>query len=75
MVTDLRVQEGVANRFKNSNLFSDRHLDAVRNVWRNSTMHAESKYTLDEAEHIFVSVKGFMRKLAFRMDENGTPLA
>jgi hypothetical protein len=50
-------------------------LDAVKNPWRNATMHVENKYTDDEAEHIFISVKGFMKKLASRMDEDGKPLA
>jgi len=50
-------------------------LDAVRVAWRNSTMHVENKYTDDEAEHIWVAVKGFMRKLASRCDEQGQPLA
>jgi hypothetical protein len=50
-------------------------LDAVKNPWRNDTMHPASKYTDDEAEHIFVAVKGFMMKLASRCDENGLPLA
>ena len=50
-------------------------LDAVRNPWRNATMHVEKKYTYDEAEHIFIAVKGFMMKLSSRMDENGDPKA
>jgi hypothetical protein len=50
-------------------------LDAVRNPWRNATMHVERKYTDDEAEHIFVAVKGFMVKLASRCDEDGKPFA
>lgn len=50
-------------------------LDAVRNVWRNATMHVETKYTPEEAERIFNAVKGFMMKLASRMDEQGQPLA
>lgn len=50
-------------------------LDAVRNAWRNTTMHVENKYTTEEAEHIFVTVRGFMMKLASRMDEQGLPLA
>lgn len=50
-------------------------LDAVKNPWRNATMHVENKYTEDEAEHIFIAVKGFMKKLASRMDENGEPKA
>jgi hypothetical protein len=50
-------------------------LDAVRVAWRNTTMHVENKYTEDEAEHIFVAVRGFMKKLSSRMDEDGKPLA
>lgn len=50
-------------------------LDAVRNVWRNATMHVENKYTPEEAEHIFGAVRGFMRKLASRLDEKGQPAA
>ncbi len=56
-------------------LFEDLYasLDAVKNPWRNGTMHVENKYTDDEAEHIFVVVKGFMKKLSERCDENGEP--
>lgn len=50
-------------------------LDAVKNPWRNATMHVENKYTDEEAEHIFVAVRGFMKRLASRMDEQGQPLA
>lgn len=50
-------------------------LDAVRNAWRNTTMHVENKYTGEEAQHIFVAVRAFMMKLASRMDEQGKPLA
>src|SRR5271170_1621727 len=48
-------------------------LDAVRVAWRNTTMHVENKYTQEEAENIFIAVKGFMKKLASRCDENGDP--
>lgn len=50
-------------------------LDAVRAAWRNSTMHIENKYNPEEAEHIYTVVKGFMKKIASRMDEHGQPLA
>jgi hypothetical protein len=50
-------------------------LDAVRVAWRNTTMHVQNKYVDDEAEHIFIAVKGFVRKLASRCDETGTPRA
>lgn len=59
------------------NFFSEIYvsLDAVRNVWRNATMHVENKYTHEEAEHILGAVRGFLRKLAARCDERGQPLA
>lgn len=50
-------------------------LDAVRTAWRNTTMHVENKYTDEEAEHVFISVRAFMRNLASRCDENGEPKA
>jgi hypothetical protein len=46
-------------------------LAAMQNPWRNATMHLDQKYTPDEAMHVMHVVMGFMRKLAFRMDENG----
>ena len=62
---------------EDTGFFAEIHasLDAVRNVWRNATMHVEKKYTAEEAEHIFAAVRGFMTKLASRCDENGQPLA
>ena len=50
-------------------------LDAVKNPWRNATMHVENKYTDEEAEDIFLAVKSFMKKLSSRCDENGDPQA
>lgn len=50
-------------------------LDAVKDAWRNATMHIENKYTPDEAQHIFNMVRGFMGRIALRMDENGEPKA
>jgi hypothetical protein len=50
-------------------------LAAMQNPWRNATMHLDQKYTLDEARNIFETVKGFMQKIASRMDEDGKPLA
>jgi hypothetical protein len=50
-------------------------LDAVKNPWRNSTMHPANKYTQKEAEHVFAAVRGFAMKLASRCDENGDPKA
>lgn len=56
-------------------LFSEIYvsLDAVRVAWRNSTMHVENKYTFEEAEHIFGAVRGLVRKVSGRLDEDGFP--
>jgi hypothetical protein len=51
------------------------YLDAVRIAFRNTTMHVDNKYTDDEFEQIFVAVRGFMKTIAKRMDENGEPVA
>jgi hypothetical protein len=50
-------------------------LDAVKNPWRNATMHPANKYTIEEAEHVLGAVRGFVMKLADRCDENGDPKA
>jgi len=41
----------------------------LKDAWRNQTMHARAKYTEDEAERIFDTVKAFMQKLAERLQE------
>jgi hypothetical protein len=45
------------------------HFGILKDAWRNYTMHKRSKYTLEEAELIFKSVKDFMQKLAGRLSE------
>jgi hypothetical protein len=50
-------------------------LAGMQNPWRNATMHLDQKYTQDEADHIFEVVRGFMKKIASRMDEEGMPAA
>ena len=48
-------------------------LAGMQNPWRNSTMHLDQVYTLEDARHIFEIVGGFMKKLASQVDENGEP--
>jgi bisphosphoglycerate-independent phosphoglycerate mutase (AlkP superfamily) len=50
-------------------------LAAMQNPWRNATMHLDQKYTVEEARNVFDVVGGSMRKLASRMDEDGSPKA
>jgi len=75
-----RVREAIAargNRWEEKEQFQELYalLDAVKDAWRNATMHIESKYTPDESDHVFRMVRGFMKKLSSRMDENGDPKA
>ena len=48
-------------------------LEAVRNAWRNPTMHPDRKHSPEEALNIFSAVKGFMQGISSRIDENGEP--
>jgi hypothetical protein len=49
--------------------------DSVRLAWRNPTMHVEKTYTDEKADDIYHLVRGYMRTLADRLDENGDPRA
>jgi len=51
------------------NIQSD--LSAVKNSWRNTTMHIQNQYDEERAEDIYNSVKGFMRHIAKNLDEDG----
>ncbi|MFZ6680842.1 hypothetical protein [Undibacterium sp. Tian12W] len=48
---------------------------AVKDAWRNTTMHVEKIYTEHEASVLFEIINAFMKKIASRLDENGQPLA
>ena len=45
------------------------HLRFIKNGWRNHAMHARAKYTDEEAEAIYESVRSFMRHLSGRLSE------
>ena len=45
------------------------HFAILKDAWRNHTMHVRGKYTEDEGERIFDTVKAFMQKLAERLQE------
>ena len=49
------------------------NLDAVRNPWRNATMHVETIYAPHEALHILRCSAFFMRKLHVLCNEDGEP--
>jgi hypothetical protein len=44
-------------------------LHAVKDAWRNPTMHIERKYLPDEAEEVWNAVRAFMRQLARKLSE------
>ena len=47
------------------------HFRLIKNAYRNHAMHARSKYTEEEAEDIYDSVRSFMRHLSGRLSEEG----
>lgn len=50
-------------------------MTAVKEVWRDPTMHVEKRYLPDEANEIFAAVRTLMKKIASRMNEKGMPIA
>jgi hypothetical protein len=49
-------------------------LDAMKNPWRNATMHTENTYQPHEANHILQCLNVFMLKIAAVCDEAGNPV-
>lgn len=49
-------------------------LDAVKNPWRNETMHVEGVYTDAEARFIFLNTVAFIQKMATGFDEDGNDM-
>ena len=47
------------------------HFRLVKNAWRNHAMHGRDKYTEEQAEGIYESVRSFMRHLSERLSEGG----
>lgn len=50
-------------------------LAAVKDGWRNRTMHVDAVYYEDDAARIYQAVVNFIEKIASEMDEDGLPLA
>jgi hypothetical protein len=48
---------------------------AVKNPWRDATMHVEKVYTVEQARDILDAARGFMRLVMTRFDEQGQPYA
>lgn len=47
------------------------NLRAVKDAWRNDTMHLDKTYDEDQAHHLLVVVPSFMRLIASRINEDG----
>ena len=47
------------------------HFRIIKNAWRNHAMHGRDKYTEQEAEDIYRSVRAFMQHLSERLSEEG----
>lgn len=71
----VELQKPLADRcteWKSDDVFFSQatgNLLAVKNAWRNPTMHIGEKYTDEEASDIFLAVRGFMRHLATKLSE------
>jgi hypothetical protein len=65
------------NSMKDKKVFGEIHasLLVIKDNWRDPTMHLESTYDENGALHLWALVKGFMQKVASRLDEDGQPLA
>lgn len=50
-------------------------LSAMKDPYRNPTMHLDSKYDSEDALYYLQMIKGFMCRVAKRMDEQGLPKA
>jgi hypothetical protein len=50
-------------------------LAGMQNPYRNATMHLDKVYTEEDASHIFEVVRGLMKRVASRCDEDGEPKA
>jgi hypothetical protein len=49
------------------------HFRMLKDAWRNHAMHARERYSPDQAEVIFISVRAFMQQLATRLSEKARP--
>ena len=65
------------NSMDDRRLFKQMHSSilAFKDAWRDPTMHLETTYNPEQAEHLFALTKGFMKIVASRLDEDGQPLA
>ena len=45
------------------------HFGVLKDAWRNYAMHVRGKFTEEEAEMIYINVKGFMKKLVGKLRE------
>jgi hypothetical protein len=47
-------------------------LRAIKKAWRDTTMHVERTYSIEQAREIFAAIAALMKHLATRLDENGS---
>ncbi len=75
-IRDERQKRGLTN-WSESVFFQDvcQHLDSIKEVHRDPTLHVDTIHTAEEALLIFENAKTFMKKIASRMDEKGEPKA
>ncbi|MEO0713295.1 MAG: hypothetical protein AAFY37_05230 [Pseudomonadota bacterium] len=66
LVRDRDNKDKVPNWERDKDFYTDaiNHLFAIKNAWRNYTMHLRSRFNSEEAEEIIMATRAFMRKAA-----------
>jgi hypothetical protein len=49
------------------------NLQTIKIVWRNPTMHIVRRYSVEEAEEIYIAVRGFLQRIAPRLPKPKAP--
>jgi hypothetical protein len=74
---DNELQKPIKNRspeWRSNELFfsnATAYLRAVKEAWRNPTMHVEKQYSDEEAREVWNAVRALMRHLATKMSQRG----
>ena len=68
-----KTTHGEAWKNKDEPFFAEAatHFRFIKNAWRNHAAHGRVKYTDEEAQEIYDSVRSFMRHLSERLSEEG----
>lgn len=71
LAVDPRVRTGIWLTYSDFLDAAGGNMRAVKNAWRNNTMHLGPTYDEEQAKHLLEVVPAFMRHLASHVDEDG----